>query len=418
MATIKIKNSLLDIPNNPTIPYIPGDGIGPEIWEATKKIVNHAIKRTYKNTRSIIWKKCYAGKSALKKFGTSLPQETLDHLKEYKVSIKSPLETPVGGGIKSINVAIRHSLDLYACIRPIEWFKGVPSPVKRPQDVSMTIFRENTEDIYAGIEWDYDSSEAKLIKDILINQLGVKTLRFPETTSISIKPVSKEGSERLIHAAIQYAVDHNKPTVTLVHKGNIMKSTEGSFRNWGYSYAQSVFKNQVFTMVEYNKIKEKNGYSAAEKAFKKAKKEKKIIINDCITDAFFQNILLTPLQYSVIATLNLNGDYISDALAAQVGGIGIAPGANINPVTGHAVFEATHGTAPTIAGQDKANPSALILSAVMMLDYIGWKEVAKSIKKGLLQTISDKTVTSDFNMPNATVIGTKAFTQKIIENLG
>lgn len=413
-------NGKLQVPNQPIIPFIEGDGIGPDVWSASRKVLDAAIEKAYKGERKIEWKEMLAGEKAFNQTGEWLPAATLDIAKEYLVSIKGPLTTPVGGGIRSLNVALRQELDLYVCLRPVNWFKGVPSPVHHPEDVNMTIFRENTEDIYAGIEFKMGSEEVQKLMHFLKTELGVdKQIRFPESTALGIKPVSKEGSQRLIKAAIQYAIEQKKPSVTLVHKGNIMKFTEGGFKNWGYEIAKEAFGDQVFTWMEWEAIKAEQNEEAANNALKKASVEGKIIINDCIADNFLQQILLAPKDFSVIATLNLNGDYISDALAAAVGGIGIAPGGNINYTSGHAVFEATHGTAPRFANTDTMNPSSLLLSGVMMLEYMGWNEAAEAIVESLKTTIKRKRVTIDFYnlMHDATLLKTSEFAEELIKNL-
>ena len=413
-------NGKLLVPDQPIIPFIEGDGIGPDVWSASRKVIDVAIEKAYKGARKIEWKEMLAGEKAFNQTGEWLPAATLDIAKEYLVSIKGPLTTPVGGGIRSLNVALRQELDLYVCLRPVNWFKGVPSPVHHPEDVNMTIFRENTEDIYAGIEFKMGSEEVQKLMHFLKTELGVdKQIRFPESTALGIKPVSKEGSQRLIKAAIQYAIEQKKPSVTLVHKGNIMKFTEGGFKNWGYEIAKEAFGDQVFTWMEWEAIKAGQNEEAANNALKKASVEGKIIINDCIADNFLQQILLAPKEFSVIATLNLNGDYISDALAAAVGGIGIAPGGNINYTTGHAVFEATHGTAPRFANTDTMNPSSLLLSGVMMLEYMGWNEAAEAIVESLKTTIKRKRVTIDFYnlMHDATLLKTSEFAEELIKNL-
>ena len=413
-------NGKLLVPDQPIIPFIEGDGIGPDVWSASRKVIDAAIEKAYKGARKIEWKEMLAGEKAFNQTGEWLPAATLDIAKEYLVSIKGPLTTPVGGGIRSLNVALRQELDLYVCLRPVNWFKGVPSPVHHPEDVNMTIFRENTEDIYAGIEFKMGSEEVQKLMHFLKTELGVdKQIRFPESTALGIKPVSKEGSQRLIKAAIQYAIEQKKPSVTLVHKGNIMKFTEGGFKNWGYEIAKEAFGDQVFTWMEWEAIKAAQNEEAANNALKKANVEGKIIINDCIADNFLQQILLAPKEFSVIATLNLNGDYISDALAAAVGGIGIAPGGNINYISGHAVFEATHGTAPRFANTDTMNPSSLLLSGVMMLEYMGWNEAAEAIVESLKTTIKRKRVTVDFYnlMHDATLLKTSEFAEELIKNL-
>ena len=413
-------NGKLQVPNQPIVPFIEGDGIGPDVWSASRKVLDAAVEKLYKGERKIEWKEMLAGEKAFNQTGEWLPAATLDIAKEYLVSIKGPLTTPVGGGIRSLNVALRQELDLYVCLRPVNWFKGVPSPVHHPEDVNMTIFRENTEDIYAGIEFKMGSEEVQKLMHFLKTELGVdKQIRFPESTALGIKPVSKEGSQRLIKAAIQYAIEQKKPSVTLVHKGNIMKFTEGGFKNWGYEIAKEAFGEQVFTWMEWEAIKAAQNEEVANIALKKASVEGKIIINDCIADNFLQQILLAPKDFSVIATLNLNGDYISDALAAAVGGIGIAPGGNINYTTGHAVFEATHGTAPRFANTNTMNPSSLLLSGVMMLEYMGWNEAADAIVESLKTTIKRKRVTIDFYnlMHDATLLKTSEFAEELIKNL-
>jgi isocitrate dehydrogenase len=410
----------LQVPECPIIPFIEGDGIGPDVWRASKLVIDAAVEKCYKGARKIEWKEMLAGEKAHNQTGEWLPAATLDIAREYIVSIKGPLTTPVGGGIRSLNVALRQELDLYVCLRPVHWFQGVPSPVHHPEQVDMVIFRENTEDIYAGIEFKAGSPEAKKLLDFLTNELGVsKKIRFPETSAFGIKPVSKEGSERLIRAAILYAIEHHRPSVALVHKGNIMKFTEGGFKQWGYELAAREFGDKVYTWEQWEATKKAEGEDAANAEMKKAQGEGKIIIKDVIADNFLQQILLAPKDYDVVATLNLNGDYISDALAAAVGGIGIAPGANINYLTGHAVFEATHGTAPRFANTDTMNPSSLLLSGVMMLEYMGWNEAANCIKEALGTAIMRKRVTIDFYnlMHDATLLKTSEFAQEIIKNL-
>lgn len=393
---ITLQNGVLNVPNEPIIPFIEGDGTGVDIWAASVRVLDAAVEKAYKGSRKIAWKEVLAGEKAFNKTGEWLPKETLDTIREHIVAIKGPLTTPVGGGIRSLNVALRQELDLYTCLRPVRWFKGVPSPVLRPDLTDMVIFRENTEDIYAGIEWLNGSDEVKKVIKFLQEEMGVKKIRFPESSSIGIKPVSKEGTERLVRAAIEYAIKHKRPSVTLVHKGNIMKFTEGMFKNWGYELAEREFGDKTFTWQQYDKIKAEKGEAEANKAQDAAIAAGKVIVKDSIADAFLQQILTRPAEYSVIATLNLNGDYISDALAATVGGIGIAPGANINYVTGHAIFEATHGTAPKYAGLDKVNPGSVILSGVLMLEHMGWQEAADLIIKGIEHAISNKQVTYDF----------------------
>ncbi|MCB9034814.1 MAG: NADP-dependent isocitrate dehydrogenase [Chitinophagales bacterium] len=417
---ISMQNGQLQVPNNPIIPFIEGDGIGPDIWSASVKVFDAAVEKAYGGERKIEWKEVLTGEKAYKQTGEWLPEETLVAIKEHLVAIKGPLTTPVGGGIRSLNVALRQLLDLYACVRPVRYFNGVPSNFKVPEQVDMVIFRENTEDIYAGIEWLQGTADAKKIVEFIINDMGVSDkIRFPETSSIGIKPVSLEGSERLIRAAIEYAIAQGRKSVTLVHKGNIMKFTEGKFKEWGYQLAAREFGDKVFTWAQYDEILAEDGIDAANDAQKKAMSEGKILVKDAIADNFLQQIILRPSEYDVIATLNLNGDYISDALAALVGGIGIAPGANINYITGMAIFEATHGTAPKYANLDKVNPSSVILSGVMMLDYMGWQEAGKLITKGIEKSIEAKTVTYDFErlMDNATLLKCSEFGDAIIKNM-
>ena len=409
----------IQVPDFPIVPFIEGDGTGPDIWAASVRVLDAAVEKAYSGKRKIIWKEVLAGEKAFNKTGKWLPEETLDIIHEHLVAIKGPLTTPVGGGIRSLNVALRQILDLYVCLRPVRYYKGVPSPVKDPTTTDMVIFRENSEDIYAGIEWLTGTDEGEKIKKFLIEEMGVSTIRFPESASIGIKPISKEGTDRLVRAAIQYAVREKQPSVTLVHKGNIMKYTEGQFKQWGYELAEQEFGDKVFTWNQYDRIAEKEGKENADKAQDAALKAGKILIKDVIADAFLQQILTRPSEYSVIATMNLNGDYISDALAAIVGGIGIAPGANINYETGHAIFEATHGTAPKYAGLDKVNPGSVILSGVMMLQYMGWDEAADMIISGLQKSINQKKVTYDFArlMDGVTPLSCSGFGTVIIENL-
>ncbi|QDX00586.1 NADP-dependent isocitrate dehydrogenase [Staphylococcus chromogenes] len=409
----------LNVPNQPIVPYIIGDGIGPDIWKAASRVIDEAVKKAYNGEKEISWKEVLAGQKAYDQTGEWLPQETLDTIKEYLIAIKGPLTTPIGGGIRSLNVALRQELDLFTCLRPVRWFQGVPSPVKNPQDTDMVIFRENTEDIYAGIEFKEGSEEVKKVIDFLQNEMGAKNIRFPETSGIGIKPVSKEGTERLVRAAIQYALDNNRKSVTLVHKGNIMKFTEGAFKQWGYDLAEREFGDKVFTWQQYDKIVEEQGKEEANAAQEKAEKAGKIIIKDSIADIFLQQILTRPSDHDVVATMNLNGDYISDALAAQVGGIGIAPGANINYETGHAIFEATHGTAPKYADLDKVNPSSVLLSCVLLLEHLGWQEAADLITASVEKTIASKVVTYDFArlMDGATEVKTSEFADELIKNL-
>jgi len=413
------KNGKLNVTDQPTIPFIEGDGIGPDIWRASVRVFDAAVEKAYHGKKKINWLKILAGEEAFNKTGEWMPKATMDVLKEYLVAIKGPLTTPVGGGIRSLNVMLRQELDLYVCLRPIKYFEGVPSPMWQPEKVNMVIFRENTEDIYAGIEYMTGTPEAKKLLDFLQDDLGVKKIRFPETTSLGIKVVSKEGSERLIRAAIQYAIANKLPSVTLVHKGNIMKFTEGSFKNWGYELAQREFKNEVYTWNQWEATKKDRGEAVANEDMRIAAVGGKVIIKDAIADNFLQQALLAPQDYSIIATLNLNGDYISDALAAQVGGIGIAPGANINYSTGHAIFEATHGTAPRFANTNSMNPSSLILSGVMMFEYLGWRDAADMITNAVGKAIRNKTVTVDFYnlMKGGTLLKTSEFADAVIRNL-
>ncbi|ARV46987.1 NADP-dependent isocitrate dehydrogenase [Bacillus inaquosorum] len=416
---ITVSNGVLNVPNNPIIPFIEGDGTGPDIWNAASKVLEAAVEKAYKGEKKITWKEVYAGEKAYNKTGEWLPAETLDVIREYFIAIKGPLTTPVGGGIRSLNVALRQELDLFVCLRPVRYFTGVPSPVKRPEDTDMVIFRENTEDIYAGIEYAKGSEEVQKLISFLQNELNVNKIRFPETSGIGIKPVSEEGTSRLVRAAIDYAIDHGRKSVTLVHKGNIMKFTEGAFKNWGYELAEREYGEKVFTWAQYDRIAEEQGKDAANKAQSEAEAAGKIIIKDSIADIFLQQILTRPNEFDVVATMNLNGDYISDALAAQVGGIGIAPGANINYETGHAIFEATHGTAPKYAGLDKVNPSSVILSGVLLLEHLGWNEAADLVIKSMEKTIASKVVTYDFArlMDGATEVKCSEFGEELIKNM-
>lgn len=417
---ITVENGHMNVPDRPIIPFIEGDGIGPDIWSAASKVIEAAVEKAYNGTKGIEWKEVYAGQKAFDKTGEWLPAETLDVIRDYKIAIKGPLTTPIGGGIRSLNVALRQELDLFTCLRPVRYFEGVPSPVKRPEDVDMVIFRENTEDIYAGIEWQKGSPEVKKVIDFLENEMGVKNIRFPETSGIGVKPVSEEGTKRLVRSSIEYAINEGRKSVTLVHKGNIMKFTEGAFKAWGYEVAEEEFGDKVFTWAEYDRIVEKEGKDAANKAQDEAVNAGKILVKDSIADIFLQQILTRPNEFDVVATMNLNGDYVSDALAAQVGGIGIAPGANINFITGHAIFEATHGTAPKYAGLDKVNPSSVILSAVLMLEHLEWREAADLISKAMDKTIASKVVTYDFArlMDGATEVKCSEFGQELIKNMG
>lgn len=450
---INMNDGNLMVPDYPIIPFIEGDGTGPDIWRASQRVFDAAVDKAYAGKRKVIWKEVYAGENAFNRFGEWLPEVTIDAFKEYLVGIKGPLTTPVGGGIRSLNVALRQMLDLYVCLRPVKYVDGVPSPVKRPEDVDMVIFRENTEDIYSGIEWKAGSPEVKKVIDFIQNEMGVKKIRFPETSGIGIKPVSKEGTYRLVKAAIDHAIKEKKKTLTLVHKGNIMKFTEGAFKNWGYEIAKNEYRNYIVTERESWILgnKDKNpGLTTEENAqliepgyFMMTKEQKaellaevekayqllpthgnslwkdKIMIKDSIADITLQQVLTRPKEFEVIATLNLNGDYLSDALAAQVGGIGIAPGANINYTTGHAIFEATHGTAPKYAGLDQVNPGSVILSGAMMFKYIGWEKAHDHIWAGLVKSISQKKVTYDFHrlMENATLLKCSEFGDTIIKNM-
>tara|TARA_B100000579_G_scaffold175036_1_gene142718 strand:+ start:2501 stop:3727 length:1227 start_codon:yes stop_codon:yes gene_type:complete len=405
-SKIKFSNGKIDVPNDPIIPFIEGDGIGVDIWSASRLVFDAAVQKAYKGEKKIFWKEVLAGEKAYNNTGDWLPQETLDIFQQYLVGIKGPLTTPVGGGITSLNVALRQKLDLFACVRPVRWFNGTPSPVKDPSTTDMVIFRENTEDIYAGIEFENGTDDNQKIKEILKNNFKERfdKIRFPDTAGIGIKPISIEGTYRLVRSSIEYAIKNNRSSVTLVHKGNIMKYTEGSFRDWGYQIAREEFGAKDFEGGPWQVIQ--NGAN-------------QIIIKDVIADAFLQQILLRPKEYSVIATMNLNGDYISDALAAIVGGIGIAPGANINYESGHAIFEATHGTAPKYAGQDKVNPGSVILSGAMMLEHLGWNEAKDLIHNGLTKSIESGRVTYDFErlMNGATLLSCSDFAKEIVKNM-
>ena len=398
---VELSDGELNVPDNPIIPFIEGDGIGPDIWSAAQAVLEAAVEKAYGSSRSIVWFEVLAGEKANETLGNRLPDETLEAIKDHLVAIKGPLTTPVGGGIRSLNVALRQKLDLFACVRPVRWFEGVPSPVLRPELVDMTIFRENTEDIYAGIEWEEGSGEVSQVIQFLQKEMGISTIRFPKSSAIGVKPISEEGTKRLVRAAIRYAQNTGSKSVTFVHKGNIMKFTEGAFRDWGYEVAAEEFGAEEIDGGPWSKTPDG------------------IVIKDVIADAFLQQILTRPGEYDVIATMNLNGDYISDALAAQVGGIGIAPGANINYETGHAIFEATHGTAPKYAGQDKVNPGSVILSGEMMLRYLGWNEAADFIISSLNATLGQKRVTYDFErlMEDATLLKCSEFGRAMIENM-
>jgi len=421
---ITISNGKLQVPDHPVIPFIEGDGTGPDIWKASKFVLDSAVEKAYQGKRKIDWLEVYAGEKAFNKFQNWLPEETLTTLKKYLVSIKGPLTTPIGGGIRSLNVALRQSLDLYVCLRPVRWFQGVPSPVKAPGEVNMVIFRENTEDIYAGIEFEAGSDGVKKLLGFLKDSFPKEyaKIRFPESTGIGIKSVSKEGTERLIKSAIEYAIREKRKSLTLVHKGNIMKFTEGGFRKWGYAFLESKFADKVYTWDQFDRTKAAKGEEAANTEMKAAQDSGKIIVKDAIADIALQQVLTRPGDFDVIATLNLNGDYLSDALAAQVGGIGIAPGGNINEVTGHAVFEATHGTAPKYANLDKVNPGSVILSGEMMLRYMGWVEAADLIIKGMDGAIGARKVTYDFarlmkiaSVPGVEEVKTSQFGEQIVK---
>lgn len=418
---ISIRNGTLKVPDTPVIPYIEGDGIGPDVWLASQRVIDAAVEKAYKGQKEIKWLEVYAGEKANKLTGSWLPEETIETCREFLVAIKGPLTTPIGGGIRSLNVALRQILDLYVCLRPVRWFKGVPSPVKQPELVDMVIFRENTEDIYAGIEFEQGSDDnekfLELFKEAFPNHY--QKIRFPKTSGIGLKPVSTEGTHRLVRAAIKYAIDNGKKSVTFVHKGNIMKFTEGAFRNWGYELAETEFSKETYSWDIWERTRAQKGTQAAQDEMAQAEKDGKILIKDAIADITLQQVLTRPSEFDVIATMNLNGDYLSDALAAQVGGIGIAPGGNINYDTGHAIFEATHGTAPKYAGLDKVNPGSLLLSGEMMLRYLGWTEAADMIINSMDKTIANKTVTYDFArlMEGATEIKCSEFADALISNL-
>ncbi len=420
-AKITLDNGVLNVPDNPIIPFIEGDGIGPDIWAASSRILDAAVEKSYGGTRRIAWMQVLAGEASFQKHDTWLPDDTVEACREFLVAIKGPLTTPVGGGIRSLNVALRQLLDLYACVRPVRWFNGVPSPVKNPGDVDMVIFRENTEDIYAGIEFELGSEDRDRFLAMLREHFADRfsKIRFPETCGIGIKPVSREGTERLVRGAIRYAIDHNRKSVTLVHKGNIMKFTEGAFRTWGYELAEKEFGDQTYTWEQWERTKADKGTDAANAEQSEALAAGKILIKDAIADITLQQVLTRPREFDVIATLNLNGDYLSDALAAQVGGIGIAPGGNINYATGHAIFEATHGTAPKYAGQDKVNPGSVTLSGVLMLEHLGWAEAGQAIIAAMEKTIGNKYVTYDFArlMDGANEVKCSEFADRVIANL-
>ena len=450
---IRMENGKLLVPDQPIVPFIEGDGTGPDIWRSSQRVFDAAVEKAYGGNRKIVWKEVFAGENSFNKFGEWLPDETVNAFKEYIVGIKGPLTTPVGGGIRSLNVALRQILDLYVCLRPVKYVEGVPSPVKKPGDVDMVIFRENTEDIYAGIEWMEGSEEVEKVINFIQNEMGISNIRFPETSGIGIKPISKEGSNRLVKAAIEYALEENRKSLTLVHKGNIMKYTEGAFKSWGYDIAKKEYRDDIVTQREswiignkdqHPELSVEENAKLAEPGFTmmtdKQKEEvraeveeamelmpthgngqwkSKLMIKDSIADITLQQVLTRAKEFEVIATMNLNGDYLSDALAAQVGGIGIAPGANINYITGHAIFEATHGTAPKYAGLDQVNPGSVILSGAMMFKYLGWNEVHDLIWKGLIESVNQKKVTYDFHrlMDGATKLKCSEFGNAIIDNM-
>ncbi|MCC5868964.1 MAG: NADP-dependent isocitrate dehydrogenase [Gammaproteobacteria bacterium] len=420
-ARITIKDGVLTVPDNPIIPFIEGDGTGPDIWRATVRVLDAAVKKAYDGRRQIHWMEVYAGQKAYDSFNNWLPDETVDACREFLVSIKGPLTTPIGGGIRSLNVALRQLLDLYVCLRPVRWFKGVPSPVRNPGEVDMVIFRENTEDIYAGIEFEEGSEDNRRFLELFKEHFPkeYRKIRFPNTSGIGLKPVSREGTERLVRAAIEYAIVNKRKSVTFVHKGNIMKFTEGAFRNWGYHLAETEFADQTYTWDQWERTRAEKGDKAANAEQQAALDAGRILIKDAIADITLQQVLTRPAEFEVIATMNLNGDYLSDALAAQVGGIGIAPGGNANYMTGHAVFEATHGTAPKYANQDKVNPGSLILSGEMMLRHLGWDEAADRIIASMDATIGSKFVTYDFArlMEGATEVKCSEFADRMISNL-
>lgn len=419
---ITYKNGQLQVPATPFIPFIEGDGSGADIWRATRRVIDAAVKAAYAGKRTLVWMEVYAGEKARRLFDTTLPAETLAAFKEYKVGIKGPLTTPVGEGARSLNVALRQELDLYVCQRPVRWLAGTPSPVRQPELVDMVVFRENTEDLYAGIEFAAGSEENERFKKLFQENFPeqYKRMRFPDTSGIGIKPISREGTTRLVRAAIRFALENKRRSVTLVHKGNIMKYTEGAFRKWGYELAQSEFADQTYTWLQWEATKKQSGEAAANVEMASALAAGRLLVKDIIADAAFETALTRPTDLDVLATTNLNGDYLSDALSAQVGGLGIAPGANINYDTGAAIFEATHGTAPLLAGKDKANPCSLLLSAGMMLHYLGWHEAANIMDKAIETTIRRKTVTFDLAhlMDGATELSTSAFADQVISHLG
>ncbi|GAB4564207.1 MAG: hypothetical protein Kow0047_13770 [Anaerolineae bacterium] len=418
---ITIENGRLQVPDNPIIPFIEGDGTGPDIWRAASRVLDAAVAKAYGGARKIVWMEVFAGEKSYDRFGDWLPEETIEAFREFLVGIKGPLTTPIGGGIRSLNVALRKALDLYVCQRPVRYFPGVPSPVKHPEYVDMVIFRENTEDIYTGIEFEYGTPENERFKALLKEHFPEEyaKIRFPDTAGFGVKPISKEGTRRLVRAAIQWALDNNRRSVTLVHKGNIMKYTEGAFRNWGYEVAEEEFGDRVYTWAQWERTKAEKGEAAANAEQDEALAAGKLLIKDVIADIVFQQTITRAREFDVIATMNLNGDYLSDALAAQVGGIGIAPGGNINYMTGHAVFEATHGTAPKYANKDQVNPGSVILSGEMMLRYMGWKEAADLVIKGMEGAIAAKTVTYDFHrlMEGATLLKCSEFGDAVIQHM-
>ncbi len=418
---INIENGVLQVPHNPVIPFVEGDGTGRDIWRASKRVLDAAVEKAYQGEREIAWKEVFAGEKAFNKFGSWLPEETIDVFQEYLVGIKGPLTTPIGGGIRSLNVALRKALDLYVCQRPVRYYAGVPSPVKHPEYVDMIVFRENTEDIYTGIEFEHGTEGAEKFKQLLKENFpeDYSKIRFPDTSGFGIKPVSKEGTYRLVRAAIRFALENNRRSVSLVHKGNIMKYTEGSFRGWGYEIAEAEFGDQVYTWNQWNQTVESKGEAAANQEQEHALKDGKLLVKDVIADIVFQQTITRAREFDIIATMNLNGDYLSDALAAQVGGIGIAPGGNINYDTGHAIFEATHGTAPKYADKDVVNPGSVILSGEMMLRYMGWHKAADLIVKGIEGAIAAKTVTYDFHrlMEDAELLKTSEFGTAVIQHM-
>jgi isocitrate dehydrogenase len=419
---IRILDGVLQVPDEPVIPFVEGDGTGRDIWRASVRVLDAAVSKAYSGKRKIHWMEVFAGEKAFNQFGVWLPDETVENFNEYLVGIKGPLTTPIGGGIRSLNVALRKTLDLYACVRPVRYYTGVPSPVKRPQDVDMVVFRENTEDIYTGIEFEAGTEANRQFKQVLRENFPSEfnKIRFPETSGFGLKPISREGTWRLVKSAIQYALTNKRRSVTLVHKGNIMKYTEGSFRNWGYEVAEKEFGDRVYTWAQWDYTREEQGEEAANTEQERALKEGKLLIKDVIADIVFQQTITRAREFDILATMNLNGDYLSDALAAQVGGIGIAPGGNINFDTGHAIFEATHGTAPKYADKDMVNPGSVILSGEMMLRYMGWHEAAELVVKGMEGAIGARTVTYDFHrlMENATLLKTSEFGHAVIQHMG